>query len=155
MMPTGHWMTPSRHLGIRLVLNKNIIKDLIDHSHRPSKLLFMLEGRAVYDAAAMDGAGRLAQFRHVTFPMITPLVFYNVVVGIIGSFQVFTAAYIATQGGPAHTTLYYVLFLYRHAFENLRMGYASVLAWVLFFIILLFTVIQFRVARLWVFYEVE
>ena len=111
--------------------------------------------QSLYDAAAMDGAGRLAQFRHVTFPMITPLVFYNVVVGIIGSFQVFTAAYIATQGGPAHTTLYYVLFLYRHAFENLRMGYASVLAWVLFFIILLFTVIQFRVARLWVFYEVE
>ena len=111
--------------------------------------------QTLYDAAAIDGAGRLAQFRHVTLPMITPLIFFNLVVGIISSFQIFTAAYIATQGGPVHTTLFYVLFLYRHAFENLRMGYASLLAWVLFFIILVFTMVQFRMARLWVFYEVE
>ncbi len=87
--------------------------------------------------------------------MMTPLIFFNLVLGIIGTFQVFTGAYIITAGGPANSTLFYVLYLYNNAFRFFKMGYASALAWVLFVIILVFTVIQLRMARLWVFYEAE
>jgi multiple sugar transport system permease protein len=106
-----------------------------------------------YEAAEIDGAGRWAKFRHVTVPMLTPVIFFNLVLGIIGSFQVFTAAYIMTGGGPADATLFYVLYLFRQAFEQFRMGYASAMAWVLFLILLTFTGIQFWQARRWVYYE--
>jgi multiple sugar transport system permease protein len=76
-------------------------------------------------------------------------------VAIIGAFQVFTQAYVITAGGPENATLFYVLYLYRMAFENFRMGYASALAWVLFIIIMIFTYLQFRLADIWVFYEGE
>jgi multiple sugar transport system permease protein len=85
--------------------------------------------------------------------MITPVIFFNVVLGVIGSFQIFTTAFIATGGGPVNATLFYVLWIYRHAFENFRMGYAATLAWVLLAIILIFTLIQFYLARKWVYYE--
>ncbi len=107
----------------------------------------------LHEVAAIDGAGRLRRFWYVTLPMLTPVVFFNAVIGIIGSWQVFTPAYIATEGGPRNTTVFIVLHLYRHAFENFRMGYASTLAWMLFLIVLIFTVIQFTVARHWVYYE--
>ena len=107
----------------------------------------------LHEVAAIDGAGRLRRFWHVTLPMLTPVLFFNAVIGIIGSWQVFTPAYIATEGGPRNTTVFIVLHLYRHAFENFRMGYASTLAWMLFLIVLVFTVIQFTVARHWVYYE--
>ncbi len=109
----------------------------------------------LYEAAEIDGAGVLARFRHVTLPMITPIVFFNLVMGIIGSFQVFTAAYIITNGGPADATLFYVLYLYRNAFEFFKMGYASALAWVLFLIIMAFTLLQLKLANRWVYYEGE
>ncbi|HLH75046.1 MAG TPA: sugar ABC transporter permease [Chloroflexota bacterium] len=109
--------------------------------------------QSLYDAAAIDGANRWGQFRHVTIPMITPAMFFNLVLGVIGSFQVFTAAYIITGGGPGDATLFYTLYLYQVAFQNLRMGYAAALAWVLFLIIMAITVIQLVVARLWVYYE--
>jgi multiple sugar transport system permease protein len=86
-------------------------------------------------------------------PLITASTFYNVIMGIIGSFQVFTQAYVITGGGPADATLFYVLYLYNIAFENLQMGYASALAWMLFLIILFFTVIQLLMSRRWVYYE--
>ena len=89
----------------------------------------------------------------LTVPMISPLVFLNLVLGMISSFQVFTVAYIATKGGPVDSTLFYVLYLYHHGFQNFRMGLASAMAWVLFAIIVLFTLIQFRMSRHWVYYE--
>jgi multiple sugar transport system permease protein len=109
--------------------------------------------QALYDAASVDGAGNLRKFFHVTIPMVTPAMFFNIVLGFIGAFQVFTIAYVITNGGPANTTLFYSLYLYTVAFRNLRMGYAAALAWILFLIILVVTVIQLLTARLWVYYE--
>jgi multiple sugar transport system permease protein len=108
---------------------------------------------ALYEAAALDGAGWWAKTRHVTVPMISPVIFFNFVMGIIGSFQVFTGAFVMTQGGPANATLFYVLGLYRHAFENFRMGYAAALAMVLFAIIMALTALSFRVSNRLVYYE--
>lgn len=107
----------------------------------------------LYEAAIVDGASAWQRFRHVTVPLLTPTIFYNVVIGIINSFQVFTAAFVMTGGGPADSTLFYVLYLYRVAFENLRMGYAAALAWILFVLIIAFTIVQFALARRWVYYE--
>jgi multiple sugar transport system permease protein len=109
----------------------------------------------LHEAAKIDGANVLHRFRHVTLPMITPATFFNIVLGIIGSFQVFTAAFIITAGGPANATLFYTLHLYRVAFEGLKMGYASALAWFLFLMILAVTVVQLLMARMWVYYEGE
>jgi multiple sugar transport system permease protein len=107
----------------------------------------------LYEAAEIDGAGTFQKFRSVTVPLMTPVIFFNMIVGVIASFQVFTQFYVMTNGGPANATLVYVLYLYRNAFEYFKMGYASALAWVLFFIILLLTVIQFGLANRWVYYE--
>ncbi len=123
----------------------------------PQMIIFLagLQGvpAVLKEAATIDGAGEWNQFRHITIPIITPIIFFNLVVGIIGSFQVFTAAYIMTAGGPENSTLFYVLYLWRNGFEYFRMGYAGLLAWVLFFIISFFTVIQFGLAGRWVYYE--
>ncbi|MGQ9553986.1 MAG: carbohydrate ABC transporter permease [Anaerolineae bacterium] len=107
----------------------------------------------LYEAAEVDGAGTLARFRHVTIPQMTPVLFFNLVMGIIGSFQVFTAGYIMTGGGPRYATYFYVLHLYNNAFHYFRMGYASALAWVLALIILFFTLLVFRSSAAWVYYE--
>src|SRR5207302_223455 len=93
------------------------------------------------DAAQVDGAGAWHRFRHVTLPLLTPTLFFNLVISVIGSFQVFTQSYIITDGGPANATLTYALYLFRNAFQYFKMGYASALAWILFFIILLFTLL--------------
>jgi multiple sugar transport system permease protein len=107
----------------------------------------------LYEAVSIDGGGRWAKFRHVTMPMITPAIFFNLIMQIIGSFQVFTSAYVVTKGGPAEATMVYVLFLYKKAFQSLTMGYASGLAWILFLIILAFTLFQVYMSRRWVYYE--
>jgi multiple sugar transport system permease protein len=109
----------------------------------------------LYEASSIDGAGVWQRFWRITFPMMTPVIFFNLVLGIIGTFQIFTGAYIVTAGGPANATLFYVLYLYNNAFKFFKMGYASALAWVLFVIILAFTILQFRLARRWVYYEAE
>ena len=109
----------------------------------------------LYEAAAIDGAGHLRKLWHVTVPMMTPTIFLTLVLGIIGSWQVFTQALILTGGGPANATLFVLLYLYRKAFLIFQMGYASAIAWVLFVIILIFTLIQFVVARRWVYYEYD
>jgi len=109
--------------------------------------------QSLYDAASVDGANFLQKFGSVTVPMVTPAMFFNVVLGFIGSFQVFTIVYVLTNGGPANATLVYSLYLYQVAFRNLRMGYAASLAWILFLIILAITVVQLVTARLWVYYE--
>lgn len=107
----------------------------------------------LYEAADIDGANFWHRFRHVTLPLLTPALFFNLIIAIIGAFQVFTQAYIMTEGGPSYATLFYLLYLYRMAFENFRMGYASAMAWILFIIVLIFTAIQFKLSNRWVFYE--
>ena len=106
-----------------------------------------------YEAAEIDGAGRWRQLIHVTIPMMSSVIFFNLIMGIIGSFQVFTAGFLITDGGPQNSTLFYVLYMYRNGFEYLKMGYAAALAWVLFFIILVFTGIIFRTLGRQVYYS--
>lgn len=109
--------------------------------------------RHLYEAVSIDGGGAWARFRYVTVPFMTPTIFYNLVVGVIGTFQVFAQAYIMTQGGPNNASLFYIYYLYRTAFNEGEMGYASALAWVLFMIIMVVTFLLFRNARRWVYYE--
>ena len=85
--------------------------------------------------------------------MLSPVMFFNLVLGIIGSFQIFTSAYIMTGGGPNHSSLYYALYLFQNAFQYLKLGKASAMAWVLFSILLVLTFIQFRTSKRWVYYE--
>ncbi len=107
----------------------------------------------LYEAAEVDGATAWRRFLHVTVPQMTPVLFFNLIMGIIGSFQVFTAGYIMTGGGPRYATYFYVLNLYYNAFQYFRMGYASALAWILAVIILFFTLLVFRSSSAWVYYE--
>ena len=109
----------------------------------------------LYEAAEIDGAGSWQKFRNVTLPMISPTLFFNLIMGIIGSFQVFTSSFIMTQGGPANASLFYVLYLYQKAFKYLQMGYACALAWILFAIILILTLIVIKTSKRWVYYEAE
>ncbi len=105
-----------------------------------------------YEAAAIDGANAWRQFWKITFPLLTPTIFFNLVLSIIMTIQTFTNAFVATDGGPLDSTLFFVLYVYRQAFQFFNMGYASALAWVLFIIILVFTLLIFRSQRFWVFY---
>jgi multiple sugar transport system permease protein len=107
----------------------------------------------LYEAAEIDGAGRWAKLWHVTIPLVSPVIFFNLIMGIIGSFQVFTAGYLITGGGPQNATLFYVLYTYRTGIQYFDMGYAAVLAWVLFFIILGLTLLIFRYVGRLVYYE--
>jgi multiple sugar transport system permease protein len=119
--------------------------------------------RQLYEAAEIDGANAWNRMRHITLPMISPAIFFEVITGIIGTFQIFTTAYIISGtrshfGGPQQSMLFYVLYLYNRAFgrvgpKGLQMGYAAALAWILFIIILLVTAIQLIGARRWVHYE--
>lgn len=109
--------------------------------------------QSLYEAAEIDGANGWQRFRAVTIPMLSPVILFNLVLGIIGSFQIFTSAYLLTNGGPQNSTLFTVLYLYRLGFEQFNMGLASALAWLLFAIILVFTLSQLRLSRAWVYYE--
>lgn len=109
----------------------------------------------LYEAARIDGAGSFAQFIHVTIPMLSPTILFNVVTTVIGAFQFFVPAYVLTDGGPVRSTYVYNLNLYEKAFSWLQMGYASAMAWVLFAIILVLTGVIFRSSPLWVHYESE
>ncbi len=107
----------------------------------------------LYEAAILDGASPIQKLRHITLPMITPVIFFNLVMGIIGSFQYFTQAYIMTpSGGPQDSTLFYSLYLFNRAWKYLDMGYASAMAWVLFLVIVTLTALVFRTQRKWVHY---
>lgn len=108
---------------------------------------------SLYEAARIDGAGRARAFFNVTLPQLSPLIFFNLVMGIIGSFQVFTQVYVMTGGGPGDATLVYVLKLYREAFEYHKMGYASAMAWVLFLVLLALTAVVVKTSKSWVHYE--
>jgi multiple sugar transport system permease protein len=106
----------------------------------------------LYDSASIDGAGSVQRFFNVTLPMITPALFFNLVTGIIHATQVFTLAFVAAGGGPANSTRFIVMYIYEQAFQSLRMGYASAVAWLLCFVILVLTLLQFRASG-WVYYE--
>jgi multiple sugar transport system permease protein len=109
----------------------------------------------LYEAAEVDGARGWGRFRHITLPLMTPVLFFQLIVGLIGALQVFTQAFITTNGGPNNATLFVLLYLYRNAFQYFRMGYASALAWVLFIYILVLTLVMFRWSAAWVYYEGE
>ncbi len=107
----------------------------------------------LYEALRIDGGGALARFWHVTLPMMSPVILFNLVIGIVLSFQVFDIAWVLTQGGPADSTLFWVLLIYRRAFQDFQMGYASALAWALFLVVVVVTGLIFRTSRWWVHYE--
>jgi multiple sugar transport system permease protein len=109
----------------------------------------------LYEAAEIDGASPLRRFWHITIPMLTPTIYFNLLINIIASFQVFTQSYVMTDGGPNNATLTQVLYLYRKGFTNFEFGYASALAWALFLLIMVFTVLVVRSSESWVYYEGE
>jgi multiple sugar transport system permease protein len=110
--------------------------------------------QSLYEASAIDGASRVRQFQHVTLPMLSPVIFFNLIIGIISSFQAyFTLIYNTTRGGPANETLIYIIFIFFKAFQDFEMGYATALSLVLFVVVLVLTGIQFLLARRWVYYE--
>ena len=115
-----------------------------------------------YEAAEVDGAGLWTRFRHITLPLTSSIIFYQLIVNVIGSFQVFGVAYVlfvrnssASSAGPDNAALFYVLYMYRNAFSYFRNGYASAMAWVLFVVIMLLTVLLFYRQSRWVYYETE
>ncbi|ADB31181.1 binding-protein-dependent transport systems inner membrane component [Kribbella flavida DSM 17836] len=110
-----------------------------------------------YEAAAVDGAGRWTTFVHITLPLLTPIIFFNLVLQVIGAFQSFTQAFVVSggTGGPADSTLLYTLYLYDEGFGSFHMGYASAMAWLLLAIIAALTAINFLFAKRWVFYGDE
>ncbi|WMT40080.1 sugar ABC transporter permease [Paenibacillus sp. D2_2] len=107
----------------------------------------------LYEAGELDGAGVFRRFFSITLPMITPTIFFNLIMGIIGGFQYFTQAFVMTNGGPLNSTLFYNLYLYNKAFKEFDMGYASALSWILFMIILVFTLLVIRSSSFWVYYQ--
>jgi multiple sugar transport system permease protein len=117
--------------------------------------------KQLYEAAELDGAGTMSKFFRVTLPMLSPTIFFNLVMSIIGGLQSFDTAYVistaraGTLGGPANSTLFYMVYLYNRAFAGFQMGYASALGWILFVIIMVITLLVLRSSALWVFYEGE
>jgi multiple sugar transport system permease protein len=109
----------------------------------------------LYEAAAIDGANPWWRFWKITIPLLTPTIFFQLVLGLIGSFQAFVTAYVATSGGPRKSTLFYMLYLYQKAFLTFQMGYGSALAWILAVIILICTLLVLKSSVLWVYYEAE
>lgn len=108
--------------------------------------------KSLYEAASIDGAGKFATFWHVTMPLITPVIFFNLIMQMVQAFQEFNGPYIITQGGPLKSTYLLPLYIYESAFKRFDMGYASAIAWVLFAIIMVLTVIAFWSSRHWVYY---
>jgi len=136
----------------------------------PTMIIFLagLQGipESLYEAAMIDGAGTWARFRHVTIPMLSPVIFFNLIMGIIGAFQIFTTVYVMMGGGAGgarsygvggvlDSLLFYVIYLWQNAFEFWRMGYATAQGWILLVIILILTIIQFKLGGRWVYYEAE
>ncbi|MDR0138643.1 sugar ABC transporter permease [Metabacillus idriensis] len=111
-----------------------------------------------YEAASMDGAGWLQKFRYIVLPALSPITLFLLIMGLIGAFQIFTEAFIlsgATLGGPDQSMLFYAVYLYNEAFVNLNMGYASALAWILFIIVMIITIVIFKTSLRWVYYGGE
>jgi multiple sugar transport system permease protein len=111
--------------------------------------------KELYESAEIDGAGLIRQFFHITIPMISPVILFNLILGVIGSFSVFALAYVGTNGGPNYATWFFMLHLYHNAFSYFQMGYASALAWIFFVLIFILSFIQIRLSRRWVYYEFQ
>lgn len=111
--------------------------------------------QSLYEAAAVDGASKFKQFIHITFPLLTPVIFFNLVIEIIRSIQSFTSSYIVSEGtgGPINSTLFYTLYLYQKGFSYFEMGFASSMAWVLLIVLGIMTAVLFITSKYWVFYE--
>jgi multiple sugar transport system permease protein len=109
----------------------------------------------LYEAAEIDGASILQRFFRITLPMITPVIFFNVVTGFIGAFQIFQEAYVMStdKGGPLNSLLFYNLYLWKQAFEQFNMGYASAMAWLLFVAVMIITLLNLHFSKKWVYYE--
>jgi len=107
----------------------------------------------LYEAAKIDGAGNWRRFWAITLPMISPAILFVLIMGVIGTFQTFTQSYVMTGGGPANATLFYLFYLYKNAFNWFEMGYASAMAWVLFLVIMVCTLLLWRSSARWVYYE--
>lgn len=123
-----------------------------------SSMIIFLAGlkaipNSLYEAASMDGAGALRKFFNITLPMISPVIFFNLIYGLIGAFQQFNSAFLITKGGPANATYLYALMLYEKAFTSYQMGYAAGMAWILLGIVGCFTAVMFIGQKFWVFYE--
>ncbi len=110
-------------------------------------------GEELYEASSIDGANAFQRFFKITLPMISPTIFFNVVMAVISSFQYFTQAFVMTEGGPLNSTLFYNLYLYTKAYKELKMGYAAALAWIMFVIILFFTLLVIKSSSFWVYYQ--
>ncbi len=142
-----HWSKPSLVLmglwsigGGRMLVFLAALQDIPKH---------------LYESVEIDGGGWWQKFRHVTLPMLSPVIFLWTVLEVIFSFQVFTEAYVMTKGGPLDSTLFYNLYLYYKAFDDFQMGYASALAWLLLVITLIVTIFQFKIGQKLVYYEGE
>lgn len=146
------WITnPDTSLGTLILLNT---------WQFGSTMVIFLAGlkqipQELYESAAVDGANKFRRFISITLPMLSPVMFFNLILGVIGSFQTFTSAFIITKGGPVNSTYVYALFLYEKAFKHYQMGYASALAWILLAIVGVLTAMNFAASRYWVFYESE
>jgi multiple sugar transport system permease protein len=139
-----HWALPALIIMSLWGIGRSMVIYLAGLQDIPGEL---------YEAAKIDGANRWQEFWKITLPLLTPSILFNLVFGIIMTFQSFTSVFVATNGGPLNSTLFYVLYLYRKAFEHLAMGYASALAWILLLIVLTCTVAIFRTSGRWVFYR--
>jgi len=122
------------------------------------RMLILLAGmqqvpEELYESATMDGAGSARKFFSITLPMISPVILFSGIMGIIGALQVFDAAFVITAGGPVRSTYFMVLFLYEEAFQFGRFGFASTIAWVLFVIIMIFTILVLKFTKNHVFYQ--
>lgn len=111
--------------------------------------------RELYEAARLDGAAPRQELWHITVPMVTPAILFNMLIGLIGAFQYFTFAWIMTRGGPVRSTEFFGLYLYKNAFEGFRMGYSSAMAWILFILTVITALIIFRTSARWVYYGGE
>ncbi len=140
-----------------------------EHTSKPALILMGLWGagggmiiwlaglkgisESYYEAAALDGANTWQQFCNITLPLLSPYIFFNLIMGLIGTFQIFTQAFIMTQGGPVDSTLFYAYHLFNNAFRYLHMGYAAAMAWVLFVVVFGLTIVQMKLSQRWVHYE--
>ncbi|WP_198510315.1 carbohydrate ABC transporter permease [Bacillus solitudinis] len=151
-LPTMNWIgNPDTALSV-LVL-------LIIWQFGSPMIIFLAGLRQIpgelYEAASVDGANKFTQFLQITLPMLTPVIFFNLIMQTIGGFMTFTQAYLITGGGPLDATLFYAVYLYEVAFEYLRMGYASAMAWLILILIGIITLILFKTSKYWVHYESE
>lgn len=149
-LPNINWFGDPRYAKLGLVL-------LAQFGAGNTALVFLAGLKAIpktlYEAAVLDGAGPLRRFWSVTLPLMTPVILYSLILGLSLGLQVFAQAYIITNGGPANATNFYVFYLYNQAFRYSQMGAASAMAWVLFIITLLLSVLIFRTSKAWVNYE--